>query len=122
MRKYMTNLIKSIAKKIGCDYTDQKLSDEDILEIVDETMDFTMTGMDISYELQKLLNKFEDKITNGMSENEKQAYDLGVENSVKFLEQLLDTDYFVFDNGTESPEENDLGTIIEVMREINYED
>ena len=118
----MTNLIKSIAKKIGCDYTDQKLSDEDILEIVDEAMDFTMTGMDISYELQKLLNKFEDKITNGMSENEKQAYDLGVENSVKFLEQLLDTDYFVFDNGTESPEENDLGTIIEVMREINYED
>jgi hypothetical protein len=89
------DLIQSIARKIGCDYTDEHLTDKEVLQAIDEAMDFTMTGMDISIELQKMLDKFEDKITNGMSENEKKAYNLGVKNSVDFLDQLLKIDPFV---------------------------
>jgi len=92
----------------------------EILQDINESLDFTMTSMDIARELQKILDKFKGNITNGMSENEKKAYDLGVENSVEGLKQILESESFIFDLDTEIPKEYDLGTIIQVMKDTEW--
>ena len=115
----MKNVIKSISNKIGCNYEDEPFTEDEVLQAVDEALDFTMTGMDIANELQKKLDKSENSLTDGMSDNEKKAYGLGVSNSIELLKQLLESDSFIFDLGTEVPEEQDIGTIIKVMRDMD---
>lgn len=49
-------------------------------------------AMDIPNEVEKLLNKYINKICNGMNESEKTAFNLGVGNTLAILRTLLEMD------------------------------
>ena len=42
-------------------------------------------------EVEDILNKVEPEVTNGMTENEKKAYHLGVTNALSFMNQMLES-------------------------------
>lgn len=50
------------------------------------------TGMDITKETDKMLKTVESSCTNGMTESERKAYNMGVSNTISALGALLDDD------------------------------
>ena len=75
------------------------------------------TGMDVPNETRKLLNKFD--VTNGMTESELKAYEMGVENTLRATRALLEQlDQPVFHaSGYDVIEEFDLDDLIEFTSE-----
>lgn len=54
------------------------------------------TGMDIAKETSQMLNSVEASCTNGMTESERKAYNMGVTNAISAMNGLLDDDNLVF--------------------------
>ena len=54
--------------------------------------EFLFSAMDIPNEVQKLLNKVEDDVCNGMTDSERKAYLFGAENVLSALQALLELD------------------------------
>ena len=50
------------------------------------------SAMDIPNEVQKLLDKVEDSVCNGMTESERKAYHCGVSNTLSVMRSLLELD------------------------------
>ena len=74
------------------------------------------TGMDVVNETRKLLVKF--TVTNGMTEGELKAYEMGVEYTLRATKALLELDQLVFHvTGYDVIEEFDLDDLIEVAEE-----
>lgn len=74
--------------------------------------DLLFTGMDVINETRKLLAKY--TITNGMTEGELKAYEMGVENALSAAKALLELDQPVFHAaGYDVIEELDLDDLIE---------
>lgn len=78
--------------------------------------DILLTGMDIPNETRKLLSRF--TVTDGMTEDELQAYEMGVENTIRAMQALINIDQIVFHlEGNDCIEEFDLDDLIEVVEE-----
>ena len=79
--------------------------------------DLLFTGMNIPNEARNILNEFE--VTNGMTETELKAYEMGVENALSIIQQLLESDeHIVFHlEGHSYIEELDLDDLIEIVEE-----
>jgi hypothetical protein len=78
--------------------------------------DLLFTGMDIPNETRKVLAKF--TVTDGMTENELKAYEMGVENTLRATRALLEIDQLVFHvSGYDVIEEFDLDELIEIVEE-----
>lgn len=75
-----------------------------------------LTGMDIPNETRKLLSKF--TITDGMTKSELKAYEMGVENTIRAMQALVNLDQIVFHlDGNDCIEEFDLDDFIEIVEE-----
>lgn len=82
--------------------------------------DLLFTGMDVPNETRKLLTKF--TVTNGMTDSELKAYEMGVENTLRATRALLEIDQLVFHvKGYEVIEEFDLDDLIEIAEEKQEE-
>lgn len=80
--------------------------------------DVLLTGMDIPNETRKLLSRFTDTVTNGMTDNELKAYELGVENTIRAMQAVINIDQVVFHiEGHDRMEEFDLDDLIEIVEE-----
>jgi hypothetical protein len=78
--------------------------------------DVFLTGMDIPNETRKLLSRF--TVTDGMTESELKAYEMGVENTIRAMQALINIDQIVFHiEGNDCIEEFDLDDLIEVVEE-----
>ena len=78
--------------------------------------DLLFTGMDVINETRKLLSRF--TVTEGMTESELKAYEMGVENTLRASRALLEIDQLVFHiPGYDVIEEFDLDDLIEVAEE-----
>ena len=78
--------------------------------------DVLLTGMDIPNETRKLLSRF--TVTDGMTESESKAYEMGVENTIRAMQALINLDQIVFHlEGNDCIEEFDLDDLIEVVEE-----
>lgn len=78
--------------------------------------DLLFTGMDVPNETRKLLSRF--TVTDGMTEGELKAYEMGVENTLSATRALLEIDQLVFHiSGNDVIEEFDLDDLIEVVEE-----
>lgn len=78
--------------------------------------DILLTGMDIPNETRKLLSRF--TVTDGMTENELKAYKMGVENTIRAMQALINIDQIVFHlEGHNCMEEFDLDDLIEIVEE-----
>lgn len=78
--------------------------------------DLLFTGMDVPNETRKLLAKL--TVTNGMTESELKAYEMGVENTLRAAQALLELDQLVFHvTGYDVIEEFDLDELIELAEE-----
>lgn len=79
--------------------------------------DLLFTGMDVINETRKLLSRF--TVTDGMTDSELKAYEMGVENTLRASEALLEQDpHIVFHiNGYDVMEEFDLDELIEIVEE-----
>ena len=78
--------------------------------------DLLFTGMDVPNETRKLLSKF--TVTEGMTESELKAYEMGVENTLNATRALLEIDQLVFHiSGNDVIEEFDLDDLIELVEE-----
>ena len=78
--------------------------------------DLLVTGMDVIYETRKLLARF--TVTDGMTKNELQAYEMGVENTLRATQALLDLDQPVFHlEGHDCIEEFDLDDFMEIIEQ-----
>lgn len=78
--------------------------------------DILLTGMDIPNETRKLLSEFD--VTDGMTESELKAYEMGVENTIRAMQALLDIDQIVFHlEDNDCIEEFDLDDLIEIVEE-----
>ena len=78
--------------------------------------DILLTGMDIPNETRKMLLKF--TVTDGMTESELKAYEMGVENTLRAAQALLNLDQIVFHfEGHDCIEEFDLDELIEIIEE-----
>lgn len=77
--------------------------------------DILLTGMDIPNETRKLLSRF--TVTDGMTESELKAYKMGVENTIRAMQALINIDQIVFHlEGNDCIEEFDLDDLIEVIK------
>lgn len=75
--------------------------------------DVLLTGMDIPNETRKVLSKF--TVTNGMTEGELKAYEMGIENTLRATRALLNLDQLVFHlEGHDCIEEFDLDEFLEI--------
>lgn len=82
--------------------------------------DLLFTGMDVPNETRKLLAKF--TVTEGMTESELKAYEMGVENTLRAARALLEIDQLVFHiSGYDIMEELDLDELIELAEEKQEE-
>jgi hypothetical protein len=78
--------------------------------------DVLLTGMDVPNETRKMLARF--TVTNGMTESELKAYEMGVENTLRAAQALLNLDQIVFHlEGHDCVEEFDLDDLIEIVEE-----
>lgn len=78
--------------------------------------DLLFTGMDIPNETRKILSQF--TVTDGMTESELKAYKMGVENTLRAAQALLNLDQLVFHlEGHDCIEEFDLREIIKIIEE-----
>lgn len=78
--------------------------------------DLLFTGMDIPNETRKILSQF--TVTDGMTESELKAYEMGVENTLRAARALLNLDQLVFHlEGHNCIEEFDLREIIKIIEE-----
>ena len=79
--------------------------------------DLLFTGMDVVNETRKLLSRF--TVTDGMTESELKAYEMGMENTLRAAQALLEQDpHIVFHvSGYDVMEEFDLDDLIEVVEE-----
>ena len=79
--------------------------------------DLLFTGMDITNETRKLIKKTLNN--DAMTENERKAYALGVENTLSALEAILDSDenLIVHEAGLGLPTEYDINDLIELCEE-----
>lgn len=78
--------------------------------------DLLFTGMDIPNETRKILSQF--TVTDGMTESELKAYEMGVENTLRAARALLNLDQLVFHlEGHDCIEEFDLREIIKIIEE-----
>ena len=79
--------------------------------------DLLFTGMDVPNETRKLLAKF--TVTEGMTESELKAYEMGVENTLRAARALLEIDQLVFHiSGYDIMEEFDLDELKEKQEEF----
>ena len=82
--------------------------------------DLLFTGMDVPNETRKILAKF--TVTEGMTESELKAYEMGVENTLRAARALLEIDQLVFHiSGYDIMEEFDLDELIELAEEKQEE-
>ena len=78
--------------------------------------DVLLTGMDIPNETRKLLSRF--TVTDGMTKGELKAYEMGVENTIRAMQALINIDQIVFHlEGHDCMEEFDLDELIEIVEE-----
>ena len=78
--------------------------------------DILFTGMDIPNETRKLLSRF--TVTDGMTESELKAYEMGVENTIRAMQAIINIDQIVFHlEGHDCMEEFDLDDLIEIVEE-----
>ena len=78
--------------------------------------DILFTGMDIPNETRKLLAKF--TVTEGMTKSELKAYEMGVENTIRAMQAVINIDQIVFHlEGQDCMEEFDLDDLIEIVEE-----
>lgn len=78
--------------------------------------DLLFTGMNIPNETRKILSQF--TVTDGMTESELKAYEMGVENTLRATQALLDLDQLVFHlEGHDCIEEFNLDDLIEIVEE-----
>ena len=78
--------------------------------------DVLLTGMDIPNETRKLLSRF--TVTDGMTEGELKAYEMGVENTIRAMQAVINIDQIVFHlEGHDCMEEFDLDDLIEIVEE-----
>jgi hypothetical protein len=78
--------------------------------------DILLTGMDIPNETRKLLSRF--TVTDGMTEGELKAYEMGVENTIRAIQALINIDQIVFHlEGNDCIEEFDIDDLIEIVEE-----
>jgi hypothetical protein len=78
--------------------------------------DLLFTGMDVPNETRKILSQF--TVTDGMTESELKAYEMGVENTLRAAQALLNLDQLVFHlEGHDCIEEFDLREIIKIIEE-----
>lgn len=78
--------------------------------------DILLTGMDVPNETRKMLLEF--TVTDGMTESELKAYEMGVENTLRAAQALLNLDQIVFHlEGHDCIEEFDLDELIEIIEE-----
>lgn len=78
--------------------------------------DVLLTGMDIPNETRKLLSRF--TVTDGTTESELKAYRMGVENTIRAMQALINIDQIVFHlEGHDCMEEFDLDDLIEIVEE-----
>ena len=81
--------------------------------------DLLFTGMDVPNEARNVLAQF--TITDGMTEGELKAYQMGVENALRATRSLLNLDQPVFHlDGHDCIEEFDIDDFIEVLEEMGY--
>ena len=66
-------------------------------------------GMDVVKETKKIVNEATPKCTNGMTDSELQAYNLGIKNTLSVLKSVIFTDcvneFVININGFETPTE-----------------
>lgn len=79
--------------------------------------DLLFTGMDVTNETRKFLKNF--KVTDGMTESELKAYEMGVENALSAAKTLLESDeHIVFHiEGYDVIEEFDLDELIGIVED-----
>lgn len=78
--------------------------------------DLLFTGMNIPNETHKLLSRF--TVTDGMTEGELKAYEMGVENTIRAMQALINIDQIVFHlEGNDCIEEFDIDDLIEIVEE-----
>lgn len=79
--------------------------------------DILFTGMNVMNETRRLLSRF--TVTDGMTESELKAYEMGVENTLRATQTLLEQDpHIVFHlEGHDCMEEFDLDDLIEIVEE-----
>ena len=79
--------------------------------------DLLFTGMNVIDEARKLLASF--TVTDGMTENELKAYEMGVENALRAAQTLLEQDPHIVFHLAENDfnEEFDLDDLIEIVEE-----
>ena len=78
--------------------------------------DLLFTGMDVPNETRKIVSQF--TVTDGMTESELKAYEVGVENTLRAAQALLNLDQLVFHlEGHDCIEEFDLREIIKIIEE-----
>lgn len=78
--------------------------------------DLLFTGMDVPNEIRKILSQF--TVTDGMTESELKAYKMGVENTLRAAQALLNLDQLVFHlEGHDCIEEFNLREIIKIIEE-----
>jgi hypothetical protein len=78
--------------------------------------DVLLTGMDAPNETRKIVSQF--TVTDGMTESELKAYEMGVENTLRAARALLNLDQLVFHlEGHDCIEEFDLREIIKIIEE-----
>lgn len=78
--------------------------------------DILFTGMDIPNETRKLLSRF--TVTDDMTESELKAYEMGVENTIRAMQAIINIDQIVFHlEGNDCVEEFDLDDLIDIVEE-----
>lgn len=79
--------------------------------------DILFTGMNVMNETRKILEQFE--VTKGMADGELKAYEMGVENTLRVVEMLLEQDdHIVFHlEDSDIMTEFDLDELIEFVEE-----
>lgn len=78
--------------------------------------DVLLTGMDVPNETRKIVSQF--TVTDGMTESELKAYEMGVENTLRAARALLNLDQLVFHlEGHDCIEEFNLREIIKIIEE-----
>lgn len=70
-------------------------------------------AMDVPYEVKKILDKQSDAICNGMTEQERKAYDFAVETALGLMRALLEIDELpaVHVNGLDEMQEMDIAEL-----------
>lgn len=61
-----------------------------MLYYIADTCEYQIWKMNVSNTVKPVLEQIEDTVTNGMSDFEKRAYQLGVENALGIIKQFVD--------------------------------